>query len=198
MYWRVQKISVEQLAKSYAVYVVCILSVFFNLFLFSKFGSLSKLTVQQRVDYESFAKEVTRHICDSCFVTYSDSMYKLAFTKTKPELGSAVIKALTPDLIPPTVYEMKAIDKRLHETKSVSQVAIDDVKVEEVNSGGLVPVEVGGRVVRSSAGEVTGPESFRFKFFIGTAKNKDTKEEWTVVADMRDITGQSASPTPVQ
>jgi hypothetical protein len=190
MYWRVQKISVDQLAKAYGVYLVCIVSVFFNLLLLAKMPSLSKLTTQQRTDYESFAREVTRHLCDSCFMTYSESMNRLAFSKSKPELASGVIKALTPDVIPPTVYELKAIDKRLRESKSVSQVSIDDVKVEEVNSKGMVPVEVAGKVVRSSAGEVTGPESFRFKFLIGQAKNAETKEEWTLVADLRDITGQ--------
>ena len=196
MYWRVQKISVEQLAKAYGVYLVCIASLLFNFVLLAKMPSLHKLTSQQRTDYESFAKEVTRHLCDSGFMTYTNSMNRLAFAKSKPELAPSVIKALTPDVIPPTPDHMKAIDKRLHETKSVSQVSIDDVKIEEADANHMVPVEVSGRVVRSSAGEVTGPDEFRFRFLIGQAKKGE--DEWTLVVDLRDISGQATPAAPTQ
>jgi hypothetical protein len=200
MYWRVQKVSVEQLGKTYGVYVVCILSVFFNLILLAKMPSANKLSAQQKSDFEGFAKEVTRHLSDSGFMTYSTSMTKLAYTSTHAELSGNVIKMLTPDVIPPTPDHMKAIDRRLKESKSVSQVSIDDVKVSEPdpNRQGLVPIEIGGRVVRSSAGEVTGPDPFRFKFWVGEASKKDDpNDKWLTVVDLKDISGQ-AQPPPGQ
>ena len=194
MYWRVQKISVEQIAKAYGVYVVCLISVLVNLLLISRLPASNKLTVQQRTDFEGFAKEVTRHLTDAGFMTYSTSMSKLAFTATKPELTANVIKELTPDVLPPSIDAMKAIDKRLHESKSLSQLSIDEVKVDEpdASTNGCVPVEISGRVVRSSAGEVQGPDGFRFKLLVGMAKKGD--ESWPVVVAMRDLSAQAAPP----
>jgi hypothetical protein len=97
-----------------------------NLLLISRLPSSNKLTVQQRTDFEGFAKEVTRHLTDAGFMTYTTSMSKLAFTATKAELAPNVIKELTPDVLPPSIDAMKAIDKRLHESKSLSQLSIDE------------------------------------------------------------------------
>lgn len=199
MYWRVQKISVEQLARAYGVYLVCFASIIFNLFLLAKMPSLNKLTQQQRADFDTFAREVTRHLTDSGFLSYSTSMTKLAFNGSQSELAPPLIKKMTPDVIPRSPDDMKAIDRELRESKAVSQVSIDGVKIGEPDNskGGLVPIDVSGKVVKSSAGGVTGPDTFRFRFLIGMRKAEDPNSNnqnattlVPVVADMQEMNGE--------
>lgn len=194
MYWRVQKISVDQVAKAYGVYVVCMLSVFLNLLFISKIPSANKLTSQQRTDFDSFAREVTRHLTDCGFMTYTTSMTKLI----KSELGPALIQRMTPDVLPQSMDAMKAIDRQLRESKSVCQVAIDEVKVGDPDSahGGQIPIEVAGKVIKSSAGEVTGPDPFRFKFIVGMhiADPHDPTNLSPIVSDMQEMNPQAPPP----
>src|SRR5579883_2600801 len=103
MYWRVRKISPEQVAKTYGVHAVCIVSVLTNLIMLSKLPSSNKLTDVQRINYDTFARNVTRHIVDGCFLTYETSMYQLEFAgdQGKPattcELGPSVTSKLQAD-----------------------------------------------------------------------------------------------------
>lgn len=194
MYWRVRKISPEQVAKTYGVHAVCVISVFFNLIMLSKVAPSNKLTTDQRINFDTFARQVTRHMVDGCFLTYEASMYQLAFAGAKAELGPEVIKGLVQaGVIPPNADEMKAIGRQLKDTKSVSQISIDDVKIEEPSAStkGLVPIEVAAKVVKHSAEGVMGPDPVRFKFLVGQ-RGGDTPTP--VVAAFQDISGQAPAP----
>lgn len=188
MYWRVRKISPEQVAKTYGVHAICIVSVLANLVMFSKVQPSRALNSEQKTNFDAFARNVTRHILDGCFVTYEASMYQLAMNGTKAELSPPVIGALSQaEIIPSNMDNMKAIAKQLKESKSVTQVSIDDVKMDEPNGKGLVPIEVGGRVVKMSAEGLMGPNPFRFKYLVGM---RGGESPIPVVAEFQDISGQ--------
>lgn len=192
MYWRVRKISPEQVAKTYGVHAVCIVSVIFNLVAMAKLAPSGKLSGEQKVDFENFARQVTRHLVDSCFLTFDSSMYHLAGAGTKSELGPVPIKKLTDGgVIPATPDEMKAISRQLKENKSVSSISIDDVKLEEADRGGLVPIVVSGRVVKLSAEGLMGPSPVRFKYLVGV-RGGDTP--LPVVADFQELPPQASVP----
>lgn len=190
MYWRVRKISPDQVLKTYGVHAVCIVSVLANLVLIAKVAPSNKLTTDQRVNFDTFARQVTRHVVDSCFLTYEASMYQLAYAGTKSELGPEVIKMLAQGgVIPPNADELKAIGRQLKDTKSVSSISIDDVKIEEPSAStrGLVPIEVSGKVVKHSAEGVMGPAPIRFKYFVG---QRGGENPLPVVAGFQDVSGQ--------
>lgn len=196
MYWRVRKISPEQVAKTYGVHAVCICSVLLNLLLLAKAAPSNKLTKEQLVNYDTFARQVTRHIVDGCFLTYESSMYQLEFAgeanapASKCELGPSVTQMLQQaEVIPRNAEDMKAISRQLKDTFSVTQVSIDDVKVEEPTNG-LVPIEITGKVVKSSAAGPIQPSPFKFKMMCG--QRKDTA--LPIVAKFQDMTPQGGQP----
>ncbi len=198
MYWRVRKISPEQVAKTYGVHAVCVISVIANLLLLSKVAPSNKLTSEQKINFDTFARQVTRHIVDSCFLTYEASMYQLAYAGTKSELGPGVIKALASGgVIPPNADEMKAIGRQLKDTKSVSSISINNVKIEEPSAStkGLVPIEVEGSVVKHSAEGLMGPAPIHFRLLVGQ-RGGDTP--LPVVAEFQDASGEPAQPAPQQ
>lgn len=191
MYWRVRKISPDQVLKTYGVHAVCVVSVLCNLVMLSKVAPAKGLNSEQKVNFDSFARNVTRHILDGCFVTYDASMVQLCFNGSKSELGPQAIQALVQmdEVVPRTMDNMRAVSRQLKEAKSVSQISIDDVKMEDPTSQGLVPIEVGGRVVKHSAEGLMGPNGFRFKYLVGIAKKGDV--ETPVVVQFQDISGQA-------
>lgn len=191
MYWRVRKISPEQVAKTYGVHAVCVASVLCNLVLFSKVAPAKGLNAEQKTNFDTFARNVTRHILDGCFVTYEASMVQLCFNGGKNELGPQAIQTLVQmdEVVPRTIDNMRAVSRQLKEGKSVTQLSIDDVKMEDPTSQGLIPIEVGGRVVKHSAEGLQGPNGFRFKYLVGIAKKGDV--ETPVVVQFQDVSGQA-------
>ena len=188
MYWRVRKISPDQVLKTYGVYAVAVVSVIANLIMFSKVAPSKALNAEQKTNFDTFARNVTRHVLDGCFVTYEASMYQLYMNGTKAELAPPVIQALAQaEVIPNTPDNMKAVARQLKESKSVSQISIDDVKIDEPNGQGLVPIEVGGRVVKHSAEGLQGPDPFRFRYLVGMRGGENPAP---AVTDFRDISNQ--------
>lgn len=156
----------------------------------SKVSPSKALSSEQKVNFDAFARNVTRHILDGCFLTYDASMYMLYMNGAKSELGPEVIKALSQmEVIPTNPDNMKAISRQLRESKSVSQISIDDVKIDEPNGQGLVPIEVAGRVVKHSAEGVMGPDGFRFRYLVGVRGAADSPSP--VVAAFQDVSNQA-------
>lgn len=198
MYWRVRKISPEQVAKTYGVHAVCIVSVLANLIMLSKVAPSNKLNDAQRINYDTFARNVTRHIVDGCFLTYETSMYQLEFAgeQGKPastcELGPSVTQRLQADgVIPKSVDEMKAMSRQLKSQFSITQLSIDNVKIDEP-SNGLVPIEVSAKVVKSSSEGPMQPTPIRFRYLVGARKDN----QLPIVAKFDDLSGQAATPMP--
>ena len=199
MYWRVQKISPEQVAKTYGVHAVCIVSVLANLIMLSKVAPSNKLTDVQRINYDTFARNVTRHIIDGCFLTYETSMYQLEFagdqgkSGTTCELGPSVTAKLQQDgVIPKSVDEMKAMSRQLKSQFSITQIAIDSVKIDEPSqsSQGLVPIDVTARVVKSSSEGPMQPTPVHFRYLVGARKDN----QLPIVARFDDLSGQGPPP----
>ncbi len=188
MYWRLKKINPEQILKSYGVYAVCLVSVMFNLVAMTKMAPNKALNTEQKVNFDTFAKQVTRHITDGSFLTYESSMTALEFAGAKSELGPDVIRMLQQqEIIQPSFEATKAVARQLKDTKSVSAVSIDDVHVDDPNGQGLVPTEVSGKVVKHSAEGVMGPDYFRFRYLVGM---RGTESPSPVVAKLEDLSGQ--------
>lgn len=198
MYWRVRKISPEQVAKTYGVHAVCIVSVLANLIMLSKIAPSGKLTDAQKINYDTFARNVTRHIVDGCFLTYETSMYQLEFAgeQGKPastcELGPSVTQKLQVDgVIPKSVEEMKAMSRQLKQQFSITQLAFDDVKIEEAQNG-LVPIDVTGRVVKNSSEGPMQPTPIHFRYLVGARRDN----QLPIVAKFDDLSGQAAPQVP--
>lgn len=197
MYWRVRKISPEQVAKTYGVHAVCIVSVLLNMLLLAKVAPNNKLSKEQRTDYDTFARRVAGHIVDGCFLTYANSMYQLEFAgepnapASKCELGPSVVQQLQAEgVIPRNVDEMKAMEKQLKMTFSITQINIESVKIDEPQNS-LVPIEVSGKVVKNSSEGPIQPSPIRFKFLIGQRVGTNLP----IVAKFQDLSGQ---PAPAQ
>lgn len=196
MYWRVRKIDPNQIVRTYGVYAVCVVSVLFNLIAMTRMAPSKALSKDQKVDFEGFARQVTRHITDGSFLTYENSMIALQFSKEKAELGPEVIRMLQrQEIIQPNYEATKAVARQLKDTKSVSCVSIDEVHIDDPNGQGLVPIEVSGKIVKHSAEGVMGPDNFRFRYLIGTIGAEDRP----IVARLDDLSGQPAPPSiPMQ
>lgn len=194
MYWRVRKVSPEQIAKTYGVHVVCIVSVLLNLILVSSnLAKANKLSTEQKVNFDTFVRDVTRHLVDTSYLTYENSMIQLAY-KQKPELSPQVFKMLMQagpqgedPAIPPSLERLKGMKRQLESSKCVTAVSLDNVKIEEPDSKGMVPVLVEGRAVKHDAGGVF-ELPFRFRMLVGTYS-----DGIPVVAAFQDASGQAPS-----
>lgn len=161
------------------------------IFLSSNLAKANKLNSEQKVNFDTFARQVTRHLVDTSFLTYESSMLQLAYSGTKSELSTPVIKMLTQGQDPPvapSLEYLKGMKRQLLASKSVTCVSLDKVQVDEPNSSGLVPITVEGQVVKHDAGGVFGPAPFRFRFMVGTLKEDGTP----VVVAFQDASGQQA------
>lgn len=198
MYWRIRKITPDQIAKSYGVYVVCVVSVLFNIIMMTRLAPSKALNAQQKNDFTVFAKQVTQHLTDSNFLTYEQSMNALVFGGNKSEL-QANAKALLQkeEVVPKDQTSMRALARQYKDKKAVACISIDDVQVQDPDAGksNLVPVEVSGKLVQHSAEGVIGPSFFRFRYYIGTAAQaSDPTQTWPVVVEFQDKSAQGPAP----
>lgn len=197
MYWRVRKISPEQVAKTYGVHAVCVVSILFNLILLTKIAPSNALNAQQKADFAAFSQQVTRHMLDTTYTTYESSMRQLQ-TELNPQLFRSMQK---PDaggatIIPPSSTDMKAIAKTLDGSKSVSSVMFSEIKVAEepdANVNNFVPVTVTGKIISHSSEGLVGPQDFRFKFWMG-----QTKDLKPLVGAFQDQTSTISQSQPAQ
>lgn len=197
MYWRVKKISQEQIVKTYGIPIVCVISVLLNLISLTRMAPSKALTKDQQVNLDGFAREVTRHLTDGSFLTYEKSMSSLQFANEKSELGPDVIKVLRQqEIIQPTFDATKAVARQLKETKSVSTITIDEVHQDTPNGQGFVPIEVSGRVVKHSAEGVLGPDAFRFRYLVGMRGSADNQSP--VVVRLDDLSSQPSASSLMQ
>lgn len=184
MYWRVRKVSPEQVLRTYGVHAVCIVSVLANLVMITKLQPSNALSKEQRTNFGEFAQGVTRHITDYCFMSYETSKMAL-----RTELSGPVQKMLAQaEVIPKSAAEMKAMARQLDGTKTVSATVITEVNVSEpdANMNGWVPVEVSGKIVQHSAEGVNGPSPFRFRYWIGQVGTAPDLKP--IVANMKEET----------
>jgi len=193
MYWKVRKTSPEQIARQYGVHAALGVSLLFNLILFTTRPAIPKVSAELKVSFEQFAKQVTEHLLDTSYISYSDSTLALM----RDELAPAVVKQLqASEMLAKSDDDLRATAKTLAEERQVSAVKIKSIDPSELTPTGMLPVEVKGLVVIHSAQEAgpTGPVPFDFKFLIGgkvgpdgkAAMAADGKTPLPVVANFQD------------
>jgi hypothetical protein len=169
MYWRTNSISPQQALRRYWIPVVMAISLFINLILIATRPNPSKQvdkdTKQQLSD---FAVQVTRHLLDSSYISYPQSMNALLSSELDPRTiarlrGSGVIAS--------TQDEYQATLQTLERDKQVSAVRIDGINESEPNDQGLVPIDIVGVATTHAADAAEGPTPFRFHFLVGINKN---------------------------
>ncbi len=179
MYWRIRKIGPEQIAKQYGVHAILIVSVLFNLVLFTRVNAAKGMTGAQTLDYDRFCRQVTNHLFDANYVTVVDSMKALEGELTK--LASDRMKQM--GLIPPTTDELRAISRQMDDSKSVSCVKFDEVTVGQPDTKtNFLPVDCKIHVVVHDSQGVK-PSAFNIRYFVGLVMNKKTGASYPIVID---------------
>lgn len=189
MYWRIRKIGPEQIARQYGVHAVLIVSVLFNLFLFTKVNASKAMSSTMKLDYDKFCRQVTSHIFDASYLTTAESLAAL-----ENECHGPVIAAFRQrGLLPQNVEELKTIVRQLDESKSVSCVRFDKVSVGDPNKQGFLPVTVMGQVVIHDAAGVR-PTAFSIRYMVGTSTNPKTNEQKPIILGYQEIRPDQATP----
>jgi hypothetical protein len=179
MYWKIRKVSPDQIVRQYGVHVALMISVFVNLILFTTRPATPKVAPELKLTFEQFAKQVTQHLLDTSYITYRESTQSLS-----DELANNVKQLLmSQDMLAKSTEELIATERSLRESRQVSAIRIQDIIDSDLTNEGMLPVEVRGQVAIHSAGEggPTGPVPFDFKFLIGGKASPDGRP--TLMAD---------------
>lgn len=179
MYWRVRKLGPEQIARKYGIHAALIVSVIFNLVLFTKVNSARAVTGAQKSDSEKFAKQVTAHLYDASYLTFADSMSALT-----SELAPNALKKLTADgTVPRSMDELKTVQRELQDKKSVSCLKMDDVNVAAPDGNGMLPIDMKVNIIVHDS-EGVRPTGMKMRYLIGMARTKDSPEPRPIVVDL--------------
>lgn len=186
MYWRVRKITPEQMLKQYGIYIVVVVSLFGNLLQFISRPKKEVVTAQMKNDFGVFAKQVTTHLLDTSYINYTESTSRL-----KGELSDAVKQKLAQDgVLPRTMEEMKANLMEFSKSRRVCAMQFRSVDIREPTPQGMVPVEVQGVVAVHSADE-SAQQPFHLVYMVGLRKGDPPSP---VVVDLQEM-APAAAPT---
>jgi hypothetical protein len=165
MYWRIRKIGPEQIARQYGVHAVLIVSVIFNFAMFTKLAATGKgVNATLKTDLEKFSKDVTTHLFDANYLTVGDSMASLRTELHDPCYANMVRMGL----IPPSADELRAVVRQMDDSKSVSCIKFDEVKLANEPGPTTPPImQVLAKVVVHDSQGVR-PAAFRIQYKIGT------------------------------
>jgi hypothetical protein len=169
MYWRKRTITIEQTLKQYWVPVALAISLFTNLILFATRPNLNKQVDKgTKEQFDEFAAQVTRHLLDSSYISYPQSMNALLSTELDPR---TIAKLRSSGVIASTQDEYQATEQTLERDKQVSAVRIDSILQSDPNDQGLVPIDIIGAAATHATDSAEGPTPFHFRFLIGINKN---------------------------
>lgn len=167
MYWRVRRVSPQQMIAQYGVHVALVISLLANALLFFTRPNTKGMSAETKVDFDQFARRVTQHLLDTSYISYAQSTAALI---NGGELAPNVIAALRQsEMLFKTDEEFQATLRMLKQQRKLVAVRIDSVQVGEPAQGGLCPVSVAGEVAIHSA-EESGPGEpvpFRFQYMVG-------------------------------
>ena len=169
MYWRTRTITSQQALKQYWIPIVLVVSLFANLILIATRPNLSKQVDKgTKEELDAFAAQVTRHLLDSSYISYPQSMNSLLSSELDPQ---TMAKLRNSGVIASTQDEYQATLQTLERDKQVSAVRIDSVNQAEPNDQGLVPIDVIGVAATHATDAAEGPTPFHFRFLVGINKN---------------------------
>ena len=77
MYWRVRKLTVDQLVRKYIVHALLIVSALANVVLIVLRPSLPKMSADTKVGFEQFVRTVTEQLLDTSYISYKNSTVAL-------------------------------------------------------------------------------------------------------------------------
>ncbi len=186
MYWRVRKISPEQMLKQYGVHIIVVISLFFNLFQFITRPKKETVTSQMKQDFGQFAKQVTTHLLDTSYINYIESTSRL-----QGELSDSVKQRLRQDgVLPGTAEELKANLMEFTKARRVCAMQFKAVDMKEPNAQGMIPIEVQGVVAVHSADE-SAQQPFHLVYMVGLRKGDPPSP---VVVQMQELPPAGAAP----
>ncbi len=186
MYWRVRKITPEQLLRQYSIHIIVVVSLFGNLIQFISRPKKEVVTNQMKNDFGVFAKQVTTHLLDTSYINYTESTSRL-----QGELSDAVkIKLRQDGVLPATVEEMKANLMEFTKSRRVCAMQFKTVELKDPTPQGMVPVEVQGVVAVHSADE-SAQQPFHLAYMVGLRKGDPPVP---VVVQMQEL-APAAAPT---
>lgn len=196
MYWRIRRVSPEQVARQYGVHAVCAVSLLVNVFLIATRPNPKKeIGAEMKTNLDAFARQVTQHILDSSFISYEVSTRALLPSAAGPgELAPQVVAQMRKgEQLPKTMEDLKATARTLQAQRQVSAIRVDSVNIGEPDDRGLVPIMVGGVAAIHSADEtVSGtPVPFRFSYRVGMygPPNQPDIPKRPIVLELRDMSG---------
>ncbi len=193
MYWRIRRVSPEQVVKTYGVHACLAVSLLVNGFLLlTRPNPQKQVSSELKTNLDFFARSVTQHILDTSFISYENSTRALLPTGSVPgELAPPIVALLkSREQLPKTIEDLRATARTLESQRQVSAVRIDTVTQGEPDDKSLVPLDVTGMVAIHSADEsVSGnPVPFRFVFKVGMAANPQNPEQKRpIVVDFKDM-----------
>jgi hypothetical protein len=165
MYWRVRKISAEQMLRKYSIHIIVVISLFGNLFQFITRPKKETVTNQMKNDFNQFARQVTTHLLDTSYINYLESTSRL-----QGELSDAVKQRLRQDgVLPGTNEELKANLMEFSKVRRVCAMQFKTIEVKEPNAQGMIPIEVQGEVAVHSADE-SAQQPFHLLYMVGLRK----------------------------
>jgi hypothetical protein len=169
MYWRTRHFSPQAALKLYWVPIALAVSLFLNLILIATRPNPAKqVSKDTKEQFDQFAAGVTRHLLDSSYISYPQSMTTLLAGELDPR---TIAKLRSSGVIATTQDEYQATLQTLERDKQVSSVRIDSINQSDPNDQGLVPIDVTGVAATHAADAAEGPTPFRFHFLIGLNKN---------------------------
>ncbi len=182
MYWRVRRVSPEQVVKTYGVHACLAVSLLCNAFLLlTRPNPQKQVSSEMKTNLDVFARNVTQHILDTSFISYEYSTRALLPTGAVPgELAPPVLAQLkSREQLPKTMEDLRATSRTLESQRQVSAIRIDQVNQGEPDKDGLLPLDVSGVVAIHSADEsVSGnPVGFHFFYKVGMAANPNNPEQ---------------------
>lgn len=162
MYWRVRKISPEELLKTYAVHILLAASVLVNGFLILTRPQKEKMSEQTKLDMTTFAKTVTNHLLDTSYINYMEST-----TSLNQELHPKALQKLkNMGVLPATMADLKGNLYEYNKTRRVCAVKFRNISMNDPDPNGFVPVHVFGTVAVHSSDE-SAQHPFHMKYMLG-------------------------------
>ena len=183
MYWRVQKVSPEQMLKQYGAHILLAVSLMGNAVLWISRPAKPSVSNEVKQDIEKFARQVTNNLLDTSYITCQENMISL-----RDELAPSVQQTLSAaGVLPKSEQDLRALVMDMTERKQICAVRIDSVKPGEADANGCIPVRVTGVCAIHSAAE-TGERNFAFQYLLGSKREGGA----LVVANWADLTPQAS------
>jgi hypothetical protein len=184
MYWKVRKVTPEQMMRQYGVHILLAISLVGNFMLFVTRPKKETVSKEMKNDFGNFAKSVTTHLLDTSYINYIESTARL-----QSELSDSVKQRLRADgILPATEQDLRANHMEFSKSRRVCAMQFKQVDVRDPNQNGMIPVEVQGVVAVHSADE-SAQQPFHLAFMIGLRKGEPPTP---VVVGMQDL-----PPAPV-